>query len=320
VVPLSGYRALVGTKKEGAAYVFELRGGVWSETAKLLASGSSSDFGGTVALEGERALIGDVREWDPYDGLGTVRVFDLVGGAWIESATLEPSDPEPFKLFAHSIALHGDRVLVGAPGDNDDAYLAGSAYLFERSDAGWTQVAKLTSPAPEEYGSFGDAVALLGDGALVGAPDEGVGGVAHLFDVADAADPLQASPDRISLSAGGVQTFALNAGPALGGLVHWLLGSTSGIAPGIPLGASLVLPLNPDAYLTFTLCHPNQAPLADALGVLGPAGQATAALVIPHGTSPTLAGLTIHHAYVVLDPAALAIEAASPPVAVRLLP
>ena len=67
-VSLSGDRALVGVPGadidgkdyQGAAYVFDLSGGVWAQTQKLTASdGAEKDeFGSSVSLSGDRALVG----------------------------------------------------------------------------------------------------------------------------------------------------------------------------------------------------------------------------------------------------------------------
>ena len=65
---------------------------------------------------------------------------------------------------------------------------------------------------------------------------------------------------------------------------------------------SVVLPLVADAYSTVTLTNANQPPFGNTLGVLDAAGQAVATLTVPPGTSPALAGLTLFHAYLALDP------------------
>jgi hypothetical protein len=320
-VSLSHARALVGSPLADSAHVFELHGNAWVETAELVAGSTSTYyFGGSVSLEGDRALIGDRQEMDLGSGLGTAHVFDYVAGSWIESAVLVPTDPDPFKLFADCVALRGDRALVGAPGDHDSVIQPGAAYLYEASGGSWTQVAKLAPAAPEGGEVFGDAVALGEGRALVGAWGADVGGAAFLIDVSHASDALQASPSRASLGLGGTQTFALNAGPGLQGQVFWLLGSLSGTAPGIPVGGGLVLPLNPDAYLVFGVLHSNLPPLDNSLGLLGPTGQASAAFGLPPGTDPSLAGLTLHHAYAVLDLGSLTPLACSNPVALHLVP
>ena len=98
------------------------------------------------------------------------------------------------------------------------------------------------------------------------------------------------------------QPLAAQAGLARANDYFWLLGSLSGTSPGTAIG-SFLLPLNtPDAYFTFTLLHPNQAPLSNSLGVLGPDGSATASFSLPAGSNPALWGIVLNHAYVAFDP------------------
>ena len=123
-----------------------------------------------------------------------------------------------------------------------------------------------------------------------------------------------------SLAAGDVRTFALDAGPALAGQTHLVLGSATGTSPGTPVDG-VVLPLILDAYSTVTLTNANQPPFGNTLGFLDVSGQATATLTIPPGTSPTLAGLTLFHAYLALDPSAgFSASVASNPVPLELVP
>lgn len=60
----------------------------------------------------------------------------------------------------------------------------------------------------------------------------------------------------------------------------------------------MLLPLNFDAYFNLTLTKPFLGVFSGFLGVLQPDGTAQAALTIPSGADPGLAGITLYHAYV----------------------
>jgi hypothetical protein len=92
-------------------------------------------------------------------------------GDWVEVDILTPSDAEGGDEFGWSVALSGDRLLVGAKvGDAANADDTGAAYLFERDAQGaWSEVAKLAANDPDVGDEFGHAVALDGDRAVVGA-------------------------------------------------------------------------------------------------------------------------------------------------------
>jgi hypothetical protein len=48
-------------------------------------------------------------------------------------------------LFGYAVALSGDSALAGAYYDDDNGSNSGSAYVFTRSGATWSQQAKLTA-------------------------------------------------------------------------------------------------------------------------------------------------------------------------------
>jgi len=112
-----------------------------------------------------------------------------------------------------------------------------------------------------------------------------------------APDPFFAPTRDISLSAGGTQDFILDAGPTHAGDIYLVLGSASGTSPGTPVGAGLILPLNYDGYTLFTINATNLPPLLNTFGSLDAAGTAQAQISLPPATSPSLAGLTLHHAF-----------------------
>jgi hypothetical protein len=83
------------------------------------------------------------------------------------------------------VAIEGDTALVGAEWDDEEGFDSGSAYVFVRSDTGWTQQAKLTPSDGAEGDFFGRSVAVNGDTAVIGAvydDDRGLqSGSAYVF-------------------------------------------------------------------------------------------------------------------------------------------
>jgi len=111
---------------------------------------------------------------------------------------------------------------------------------------------------------------------------------------------LQAEPFFIDIQVGGTQTLDVDYGSDLAGVPYIILGSASGFFPGIEVAPGVVLPLNPDFYLTFTLEKPGSAPYTNFLGVLDGAGRASASFDLP--ALPGVFGLTLWHAAVALPP------------------
>lgn len=129
---------------------------------------------------------------------------------------------------------------------------------------------------------------------------------------------LTARTPSISAKLGGHVAFSINAGNQFAGRAYLMLGSTSGISPGTPLGplGPITLPLNVDGFSSALLSAVNSAPFPGFFGTLSSTGTATAEFdatrLAPF--TPSLAGLTIHFAYVGFAP----FDFVSNPVAVTM--
>jgi hypothetical protein len=86
------------------------------------------------------------------------------------------------------------------------------------------------------------------------------------------------------------------------------------------VGPGVFLPLAIDTLTQWSLQNPNTAPYAATLGLLGPAGHARARLNLPPGSFPSLAGLSIAHAALAIDPSNLTPSAATNAATISLLP
>jgi uncharacterized repeat protein (TIGR01451 family) len=164
----------------GSAYVFARnQGGAdhWGQVAKLTATDGAAedDFGASVAVSGDTALVGAYGDDDNGYNSGSAYVFVRNQGgadAWGQVAKLAAADGAQEDLFGYAVALSGDTAAVGAYGDDDSGFASGSAYVFSRNQGGadaWGQIAKLTAADSQSLDLFGYAVALGGDTAVVGA-------------------------------------------------------------------------------------------------------------------------------------------------------
>lgn len=186
-VSLSGNTAVVGAMSAtneggpsaGSVYVFVNDGISWTEQAKLIASDAAAGdlFGWSVALFGDTAVVGS--RLDSHAGgfeAGSAYVFARSGSVWTEQAKLVASDARTGDRFGSSVAVFGDTIVVGAPGDDGPAGLdAGSAYVFVRLGTTWIQEAKLAAADAGNGDAFGASVALSAETALVGAPGDSSG-------------------------------------------------------------------------------------------------------------------------------------------------
>ena len=177
---------------QGTVYVYLRIGSLWSQQAKLKASDGAlgDEFGFSVALSGDTALIGAVVG---NSGRGAAYVFTRSANVWTQQAKLVASDAAANDRFGWSVALEGDRAVVGANEDDLANANQGSAYVFSRSGSLWSQQSKLTATDGALNDEFGYAVAVSGSTILVGAHSRGSStGYAYAFTFAAGAWTQQA--------------------------------------------------------------------------------------------------------------------------------
>ncbi|MBP7624708.1 MAG: hypothetical protein KA763_12115 [Xanthomonadales bacterium] len=176
--PAPGTGGLIGD--QGAAYVYRHDGGGWVLEQKLVpqvALGAFAHFGHAVALQDDTAIIG-IPDWG---GGGADAFVRDANAQWTHQARLLATTPYSGpNAFGRAVALDGVTVVIGAPTEDNGGISnsdSGAAYVFTRSGQTWSQQARLL-PVPSASGqAFGEAVAVLGDRALVAARDETVNGL-----------------------------------------------------------------------------------------------------------------------------------------------
>ena len=134
----------------------------WTQQQELILSdGAAGDeFGFSVSLNGDTAIIGATGKYDPQ---AAAYVFIRSGTEWTQQAELTPS--EGTSTFGRSVALNGDTAVITAGTISG----LGVAYIFTRSGTIWTQQAELTASDAEPRDGFGDSMSLSGDTLVVGA-------------------------------------------------------------------------------------------------------------------------------------------------------
>ncbi len=180
-VAISGDTAVVGAYGDdhngtdsGSAYVFVQNGTGWVQMAKLVANDGAADdhFGHSVAISGDTAVVGAPYDDDKGIYSGSAYVFVCDGTGCEQMAKLVANDGAVGDLFGISVAISGETALVGAYDDDDKGQASGSAYVFTRNGTGWVQTAKLVASDGASDDNFGFSVAISGDTALVGAPND----------------------------------------------------------------------------------------------------------------------------------------------------
>ena len=176
----------------GAAYVFTGSGTSWTQQTILSEStgGLYGDkFGASVAVSGSTIAIGATGATGLSANTGAAYVFTGSGASWNQQAKVQASNGDAGDNFGNSIALSGERLVVGADqedGDNtstltfpnENAQFAGAVYIYMRDSSNtWTQSVYLKASDAAAYNFFGASVGIDNDWLVTGATGKTISGV-----------------------------------------------------------------------------------------------------------------------------------------------
>lgn len=184
-----------GQRSSGAVWVFNMRTGALVTRIGNPASARDARFGASVSLNGGKLAVGAPGDSRAANRAGAVHLFNAADGQWL--TTCVSPEPSVYNSFGQAVALDGDLLVVGAPGDNRPTYNAGRAYGFDANTG--AHLATLEFPAPARWDRFGSAVAFTGGIACVGTPgsDEGTrdAGLAYVYTPASGIRPAAVLPN-----------------------------------------------------------------------------------------------------------------------------
>lgn len=132
---------------------------------------AAANFGSAVDVDGDRAVVGAPGQ----ASVGAVYLHELKNGDWTGGQVVSPVTLAPGDGFGTAVALSGDWLLVGAPGDDTKGVDAGAVYVFKRAwvfadNYVWGFIAKFHGTDTVAGDGFGTAVDLDYPVAIVGAP------------------------------------------------------------------------------------------------------------------------------------------------------
>jgi hypothetical protein len=179
----------------GYVDIYRRSGDSWTKEATLMAANREANdvFGVGVALWGDRLAVGATGEASAATGTngeqenndapnsGAVYVFRRSETAWELESYIKASNTEAEDQFGRALAFWGNRLVIGAPGEDSStkgdqadngAANSGAVYVFRRFDLTWVQEAYLKASNAEAGDSFGSSLALWDDTLAVGAAGE----------------------------------------------------------------------------------------------------------------------------------------------------
>lgn len=201
-VALSGSRLAVGTPLDdtgasnaGTVYLFDLAGATPIMPVLTLVNPNpvaQDQFGFALALTGEVLAVGLPFYDAAVNNVGRVYVYDFAGGYTAEASWIL-NNPAPIAndQFGYAVAVHGRKVVVGVPTDDEGAFDTGRAFVYDLE--GGTPTLPMASLAKANLvaeDKLGFAVGIWGDMVVAGVPSDDVGtfntGSVAVFDLTSA--------------------------------------------------------------------------------------------------------------------------------------
>jgi hypothetical protein len=178
-VAISGNTVVVGAPQytgqgggAGAVYVFQKAAGSanFTQVATLQSVEQLHlwSFGQSVAIAGDTIVVGAAFG---NNTAGAAYVFVKPKSGWhdmSQNANLIASDQQSFASLGASVAISGNTIVVGAPGQG----VGGAIYIFVKPKSGWgkmTQTAELTVSTAANNDGLGGAVSIRVDTIVGGA-------------------------------------------------------------------------------------------------------------------------------------------------------
>ncbi len=171
-----GYDKPGGLTDCGAVFIYKRTNGLWAQTQILTATDAQPGdrLGFSVAIDGNRIVAGaSLATVGSGFYHGAAYVFENTNGVWAQTDKLTASDAASGDYFGSAVAIEGNSIVIGAPGDDGTGTTdEGCAYWFryEASIPDWVQDHKITGTLAASNDKMGTSVSVSVGFALIGIP------------------------------------------------------------------------------------------------------------------------------------------------------
>lgn len=153
---------ITGVPDTGAAYVFEMQAGSWTQVAKLHAPDAQTgdEFGHSVdvSTDGGWIVVGAPETYAASGNYpaGVVHAYArALDGTWNHDALVKPDVDEFQARFGDAVAIDQDMAVIGQPSMQDSS---GALHFFSRSTGAWNRVGVVHGVVRGDF--LGHAVAV----------------------------------------------------------------------------------------------------------------------------------------------------------------
>jgi Secretion system C-terminal sorting domain len=170
----NGSRVAIGAQRNdgngdnaGHVRVYDWIAGNWTQVGEDIdgeTEGDRTGYSVSLSSNGSRVAIGAIRNDGNGDNAGHVRIYEWIGGSWTQvGADIDGEAPEDISGVSVSLSSNGNRVAIGARGNDGNGDNAGHVRVYDWIAGNWTQVGEDIDG--EEAGDLsGGSISLSLDG------------------------------------------------------------------------------------------------------------------------------------------------------------
>lgn len=172
-IAVDGNQMAVSSTGSREIYIYEYDGQDWSFVSFFQVYEQplgENEYISSLSMSGSRIAIGNKYDSENGEESGAVYVFELQNTDWVQVVKLTASDAAEEALFGTSVALSGDRLLVGSNYDDGAGLASGAVYYFSGQNNQWTEQQKFVAADTNSIDEFGFSLSVDGNLAVIGAP------------------------------------------------------------------------------------------------------------------------------------------------------
>lgn len=181
---VSGAEQALDNSRPGSGAVYVFQPGPWRQTTYLKGDAQARGFGASVAVGDQLAAVGAPNSLVTNATPGRAFFFEHAGQTWSTARAISGSDTDDEDAFGSSVAVDGDLIVVGAPGEggtvagvdppsrSDAESSVGAVYVFHAADGTAVQDHYVKAAVLDADDRFGESVAVSAGRVCIGAPGE----------------------------------------------------------------------------------------------------------------------------------------------------
>ena len=172
-----GSRVAIGAPRSGTSYseyrsgsvrIYQWSGTMWQQVGGSINGLGRLDYNGnsvSISADGNRLAIGAPMPFN--DGAGYTRIYEWTGTAWQQlGGNILGNVKNDDSGQSVSLSADGNRVAVGAPGNDSNGDSSGKVRIYEWSGTSWQQLGS-DQNGDAARANAGSSVSLNQDGSLV---------------------------------------------------------------------------------------------------------------------------------------------------------